>query len=185
MLPNFASFTSSRQALQSIRHQDTALSAEFDIRHIFSLSHVFVEPRQVMSIPCQGLHKIELRGGLRDLETRGGVSVDPASFKDKLPAISGIAKWLANRFLIGDIYLAGLWYSQLPRDLLWYQCHSFPITQDQALEPSSYRAPSWTWASLDRRDLEWLDASSQSTTSKIIDYKLSYKGSDHFGEHIF
>ncbi|KAI4200989.1 MAG: hypothetical protein LQ350_003558 [Teloschistes chrysophthalmus] len=60
--------------------------------------------------------------------------------KDKLMAISAIAKKLCN----GDTYLAGLWRDRLPEQLLWTTalgCH----------RADSWRAPSWSWASLDGR----------------------------------
>ncbi|PMD40315.1 HET-domain-containing protein [Hyaloscypha variabilis F] len=61
---------------------------------------------------------------------------------DKLPAIAGLAIEFAN--LSGDTYLAGQWLSQLPRELLWSTYPSLHL-----LKPPSYRAPSWSWASVD------------------------------------
>ena len=71
--------------------------------------------------------------------TRRGLS-NPG---DKLVAISGIAFKLAEKSQ--DIYIAGMWYSHLPRGLLW--------EVGSALEPkpSPYRAPSWSWASVNGR----------------------------------
>lgn len=63
---------------------------------------------------------------------------------DKLPALSGIAAEF--RRLNGDEYLAGLWKSSLPYGLLWHQLSKPPA---RTQEMGKYRAPSWSWASVD------------------------------------
>lgn len=63
--------------------------------------------------------------------------------EDKLIALSGIAKAFQSR-MTDDIYLAGLWYYSLPLALLWRVADETSVTR-----PSSYRAPSWSWASID------------------------------------
>lgn len=79
--------------------------------------------------------------------------------QDKLVAISGVAKVLADRF--GDTYLAGLWQSNLVGGLCWKVPKMRRTTQD--LIPSGLYArrweisrrledngaPSWSWASVD------------------------------------
>ena len=59
---------------------------------------------------------------------------------DKLPAISAIAGRMGSA--LGDEYLAGIWKSRLPQDLLWDVRHRHP-------RPREYRAPSWSWAAID------------------------------------
>jgi hypothetical protein len=62
--------------------------------------------------------------------------------QDKLVAFSGlVAMWAEST---KDEYLAGLWKSRLPRDLLWYTMN--PRTD---YEDREYVAPSWSWASMD------------------------------------
>ncbi|MCJ1424334.1 hypothetical protein MMC29_002221 [Sticta canariensis] len=61
---------------------------------------------------------------------------------DKLPAIAGMAK--AVHDITGDIYLAGLWKSNLAYELMW---SSQPATRFAT--PAVWRAPSWSWASID------------------------------------
>lgn len=63
--------------------------------------------------------------------------------EDKLIAISGIAKVFQSRML-NDTYVAGLWYNSFPLGLLWKV-----IDPDSITRPDSYRAPSWSWASID------------------------------------
>ncbi|KAI1208621.1 heterokaryon incompatibility protein-domain-containing protein [Annulohypoxylon truncatum] len=58
---------------------------------------------------------------------------------DKLVAVSGIAKFCQPAF--GSDYLAGLWISNLTRDLCWH-------SQNDLQHVSDYRAPSWSWASV-------------------------------------
>ncbi|CZR69572.1 uncharacterized protein PAC_19472 [Phialocephala subalpina] len=86
---------------------------------------------------------------------------------DKLPALSGIARYLARES--GDIYLAGIWKQHVFQDLLWrvspYDDDTTAwINKDYIQKservrsckrpstvtfPSDYRAPSWSWAALD------------------------------------
>lgn len=64
---------------------------------------------------------------------------------DKLIAISGIAR----RIGMSDNYLAGLWKDFLPEQLMW---RANPGHEGRPpSRPSQYRAPSWSWASIDGR----------------------------------
>ena len=60
---------------------------------------------------------------------------------DTLPALSGCAQDFHR--LVGDKYLAGLWRSSFAQGLLWTV--NAPVDQPR---PDVWRAPSWTWASL-------------------------------------
>ncbi|KAE8448134.1 hypothetical protein EG329_009738 [Mollisiaceae sp. DMI_Dod_QoI] len=62
--------------------------------------------------------------------------------KDKLPALSGIASLGHNE--TGDQYLAGLWRRQVEEQLCWRRSGS----QTAGKRPA-WRAPSWSWASVD------------------------------------
>ncbi|RYO82370.1 hypothetical protein DL766_004750 [Monosporascus sp. MC13-8B] len=65
---------------------------------------------------------------------------------DKLVALSGLAKHIGGKLSEvvwpHDTYLAGLWRTSMPRSLLWR-------VNGQGRKPPMYRAPSWSWASLD------------------------------------
>ncbi|RYP86816.1 hypothetical protein DL769_000661 [Monosporascus sp. CRB-8-3] len=75
---------------------------------------------------------------------------------DKLPAVAGLASHFSldtvssisvsdGQRVSGNRYLAGLWFDSLIQDLCWeLDAHSEP-----AVRPSTYRAPWWSWASLD------------------------------------
>ncbi|OCL13181.1 hypothetical protein AOQ84DRAFT_122654 [Glonium stellatum] len=62
---------------------------------------------------------------------------------DKLPTISGLASQYRCSEL-GD-YLAGTWSKHLLSMLLWTKASDWPARRRR---PSSYIAPSWSWASL-------------------------------------
>jgi hypothetical protein len=59
---------------------------------------------------------------------------------DRLMGISGIAKSIQNERELE--YLGGLWKHHLSFDLLW------SLTEKPKLRPTTYRAPSWSWAAV-------------------------------------
>ncbi|KAF2476951.1 HET-domain-containing protein [Lindgomyces ingoldianus] len=68
---------------------------------------------------------------------------------DKLPALSGLAQMAQNS--CKDTYLAGLWLSELPQQLMWVHRGKRTQLGTTYNRQSQYRAPSWTWASVDGR----------------------------------
>lgn len=67
--------------------------------------------------------------------------------EDKLVAISGIAKRMQG--FLNDEYLAGMWRRNLAPQLLWMS-HDTKLGKGGLLpRPRPYRAPSWSWASVD------------------------------------
>ncbi|KAL5323084.1 hypothetical protein ACEPPN_007612 [Leptodophora sp. 'Broadleaf-Isolate-01'] len=64
---------------------------------------------------------------------------------DRLPALSGITSGRK------DVYLAGLWKSILLESLHWYPLsRSYsPSGRIMAYRPNGYRAPTWSWASIE------------------------------------
>ncbi|KAK0667047.1 heterokaryon incompatibility protein-domain-containing protein [Cercophora samala] len=62
--------------------------------------------------------------------------------RDKLPALSGVAKQIQKRMRPGDEYLAGLWRSTLLADLCWWSVGFKQV-------PQRWRGPSWSWVSID------------------------------------
>ncbi|OCK96983.1 HET-domain-containing protein [Cenococcum geophilum 1.58] len=72
--------------------------------------------------------------------------------KDKLPALGGIAKEFSQYWQTD--YLAGLWRHQLREHLAWsvpVRTHSSCVRQTS--RPPEFRAPSWSWASIDTNRL--------------------------------
>ncbi|KAI1123709.1 heterokaryon incompatibility protein-domain-containing protein [Nemania abortiva] len=70
-------------------------------------------------------------------------SLDLTFQKDIFPALSGVAKQMQR--VRGSKYLAGLWEDNLIEDLLW---GTFSLSADR---PSKWRAPTWSWASVNGR----------------------------------
>ena len=70
------------------------------------------------------------------------IASDP---RDKLPALSGLAHSLEDR--MSSRYLAGIWERDFVNGLLWYKPPS--ALQRYPQRPVRYRAPSWSWASVD------------------------------------
>jgi hypothetical protein len=71
---------------------------------------------------------------------------------DRLRAVSAVAKRLCTALqLAPSDYLAGLWKSQLPLSLLWFQQNQYedPDTPDPTrIAAEIDLAPSWSWASI-------------------------------------
>lgn len=102
--------------------------------------------------------------------------------RDKLPAISGLAWWFSKKLPDShyDCYLAGVWKHLLPAGLLWY--HDLPLYMN-AKKPDKYRAPSWSWASLDCNYLQWFNPSAgEKEYARILDWDVTLNGPDPFGE---
>jgi hypothetical protein len=67
---------------------------------------------------------------------------------DRLPALSGVAKQMGS--VRKGRYLAGLWEDSLFEDLMWWVTES---DMPQVRRPKEWRAPSWSWASIEGRIL--------------------------------
>ncbi|KAG9229381.1 hypothetical protein BJ875DRAFT_200309 [Amylocarpus encephaloides] len=66
---------------------------------------------------------------------------------DKLVAIAGIAKTFESAF--EGTYLAGIWSSNIVRGLLWWVNKDRNLVGKSSIRALPYRAPSWSWASVD------------------------------------
>jgi hypothetical protein len=88
---------------------------------------------------------------------------------DKLVALSGIVKQISP--LLQDTYIAGMWRTNIEKDLTWY-------TNDAKTRPTVYRAPSWSWASIDSPI--FLEPASE-TLIKVVDVVLHHATEDMTG----
>jgi hypothetical protein len=97
---------------------------------------------------------------------------------DKLPALSGYARHIQS--LNADTYLAGLWKKDIVFQLLWYVA-DFQLTTTRS-RSLTYRAPSWSWASVDRRCffIPDLDSSGKADI-EILDVSAPTLAADPFG----
>jgi hypothetical protein len=72
---------------------------------------------------------------------------------DKLNAIAGVASHPSFSRALGPGYFAGLWQNNFARQLTWstsYRHRTTPENETTIIyRPMRYRAPSWSWASVD------------------------------------
>jgi hypothetical protein len=108
--------------------------------------------------------------------------------EDKLSALSGLARILAKA--TGDRYFAGLWARHIPEDLFW---RVYPREETfesgtpikgkllgDVTKPEKYRAPSWSWASLDA-PIRFLPLNYNNLMSEIISCSTTKSGIDEYG----
>jgi hypothetical protein len=97
---------------------------------------------------------------------------------DKFPALSNIARLIASQS--NDTYVAGLWRSNLVEGLTW---QATGYVKGRTSEPSSYRAPSWSWASIDGPFGTFsAKAGDFRDVAEILDYHVTLKTDDVYGE---
>lgn len=97
--------------------------------------------------------------------------------KDKLIAISGVAKWLQKR--TGDEYICGHWRNCLELQLLWVSANAGNIFQRLGT------IPTWSWLSLDGSVVpvfyEGMEARGR-VLIKVEDVQIKYASVDPFGD---
>lgn len=101
--------------------------------------------------------------------------------RDTLPALSGLAKrWLAIH--PSDVYLAGLWRSDLLKMLCWQN------SSQSSSRVRPWRAPSWSWASIDTTNIAWqrhLGFSVTHSIAEVVDVYCAPSGADPTGTVAF
>lgn len=104
---------------------------------------------------------------------------------DKFVAISGVVKDFAKA--IDDEYMAGLWRGNFVNGLLWTAMAEDDVEWNvvPAIRPDQYRAPSWSWASLDAPSMKayhhW-ESQLFDDYVEISDVHIEPKGNDPTGE---
>lgn len=94
---------------------------------------------------------------------------------DKLFAIAGLARIFQPKFG-GSEYLAGIWRTDLERQLLW-RVEGMGI----ASRSREYRAPSWCWASIDGPIWSGWAPSGGEILIKTLDVSINLSSTDPFG----
>jgi hypothetical protein len=104
---------------------------------------------------------------------------------DKLPALRGLARVMEAR--TGERYVAGLWASHLLCGILWHRGTDTDGEAQWLRAVEMYRAPSWSWASLDwsivmpgRPDIESSMLPAKCML-KAIEVSVTPKGTDPHG----
>ncbi len=97
---------------------------------------------------------------------------------DRLPALSGIA----GQMHLPEMgrYMAGVWERAIPRALLW-SSSSFELVSRR---PTEYRAPSWSWASIEGHIMEWIpeDADGVEQVCQLQEIETSLVSHDPYGQ---
>lgn len=115
----------------------------------------------------------------------GALSARTFTFADdSLSALSGIAKLLSNIDRVGDTYIAGLWKSDLPKDLLWnLWAHHNEISETD--RPAKLHSPSWSWASVSGGTIRWPGGDERAlepVCASVVLYLVTPRGDDYFGK---
>ena len=103
---------------------------------------IFTSPTEVQSLDDDSPEAREMRKAwdqVLGLYTRRALTKP----RDRLLALSGVVEQF-HRFWQGSRYLAGLWEHQFPGCLLWNMQKGTKHPR-----PGRYRAPTWSWASID------------------------------------
>lgn len=95
--------------------------------------------------------------------------------EDKLIALSGITHLFLERLGEHETYLAGHWKSRLPESLDWYVDVPSSI-------PTTYRAPSWSWASVDAAISMLRKSESDIPLISVLSTEVKSVGSDSAGQ---
>ena len=103
---------------------------------------------------------------------------------DKCMAISGIAEEV--QLATTDLYFAGLWDSCFVEQLCWVIAHHSNETQRRTrIQPLIYRAPSWSWLSIDS-NIDFFsedtdDMSAPETLFNVLRVEIENTGLNKFG----
>jgi hypothetical protein len=104
--------------------------------------------------------------------------------QDKLVAIAGMARTVGG--FLNCSYHAGLWEVNLPQALLWspYEEETFPDPQHKSTRPAEYRAPSWSWASVESPISNFLckQTLGRKTYAEIVSVVTTLQGPDPYGQ---
>jgi hypothetical protein len=106
---------------------------------------------------------------------------------DKLPALAGLARILAEK--TGDDYFAGVWAAHIFEDLFWrvyLREETFnsgvPLKGKvigKASKPATYRAPSWSWASIDA-PLQFISLGCKDLVARVIHCETTPSENDRY-----
>lgn len=114
--------------------------------------------------------------------------------QDKLSAIAGVARVISEE--TKDTYIAGVWASHLLEDIFWRVYTHVETFEDEGRDwngrpvrgkligrssvPTQYRAPSWSWASLDA-PIKYIPLSYRNLIAKPRNCYATPSGTDKYG----
>jgi hypothetical protein len=92
--------------------------------------------------------------------------------RDRLPALSGLAAVVKAK--TQDVYLAGIWKSDLAQGLMWR------VSTGKKARPRQQQiAPSWSWANMDDIETDWFVVDHNLVT--LIEHKIRLETLDPLG----
>lgn len=97
---------------------------------------------------------------------------------DKAIALSGIANAMID--LYGDEYIAGMWKSRLPNQLLWEVSNTRQANGHPSMRPLPYRAPTWSWLSMEGMITKGIDPG-VAIAIEVLDVQMQYATPDPTG----
>jgi hypothetical protein len=104
--------------------------------------------------------------------------------QDKLVAIAGVAHIIGEA--MREDYYAGFWFNNLPQALLWspYEEETFPNPPHKATLPTVYRAPSWSWASVESPISNFIcrQILRETICAHVLDINTTLHGVDRYGQ---
>ena len=98
---------------------------------------------------------------------------------DKLIALSGIAKLMQGMFQ--DEYIVGMWRSCLASQLPWSVQEAMKVNGEPSTRNFAYRAPTWTWMSVEGIINFPFDATCNNLWIEVLDVKLRHATADTTG----
>lgn len=150
-----------------------------------------IKTGQDISLKTLGFHPSQLENGSLDTldETealilwRRIIEIYSASLLtrpgDKLIALSGLAR--RQKALTNDDYVAGLWRTNLPPQLLWTVRDCKQFNGQPSVRPVNYRAPSFSWAAVDGRISHFDLSHKQKHLIDIVEVQIISTANDPFG----
>jgi Heterokaryon incompatibility protein (HET) len=101
---------------------------------------------------------------------------------DRFPALSALVSIMQAK--LGDIYVAGLWKTDICRGLTWYS-PTYDLNETMLHDRDRYIAPSWSWASARnavRLANYGLDHDPKEEKAEVLDVVLEQAGAKSLGQ---
>lgn len=99
---------------------------------------------------------------------------------DKFPALSGLAKTCLLTRPKSEQHISGLWRTTFVWDMIW----KWDPTPEPKPIPITYRAPSWSWASINET-VNYVESDKHANLlTELVGADSNLKGKNHFGEVI-
>ncbi|KAI0129120.1 heterokaryon incompatibility protein-domain-containing protein [Xylariales sp. AK1849] len=180
-----------RQELVWVCNEDVACECGRTTKDDYRSKYMFQKVPQVSDYPHAQQGDLLFKHGLYNWAAliRVYSTLGLTFEKDRLPALSGMAKYYQLRSsteMKDDLYLAGLWKSMLPEALLWQSIDappSGPVRRCRFRHDVKERGnPTWSWASSDYQvelHNDWFDCK---YFVQVEDVQCVTRGHDQYGE---